>query len=75
MINNFTRKYIDDDGTVHIWEYDLDKFKFGPVNVNIDYKNTTSSNNLITLKTEKKYLNPHNGKYVGYQRAKQLGII
>jgi ATPase subunit of ABC transporter with duplicated ATPase domains len=33
----FTRTF-EDEFTTEIWEYDLDKFKQGPINVNIKYK-------------------------------------
>jgi len=33
----FERKYEDDD-TIETWMFDLDKFKYGPVEVDIKYK-------------------------------------
>ncbi len=33
----FTRNY-EDELTIETWEYDTDKFKYGPINVNIKYK-------------------------------------
>ena len=33
----FERIYKDDDGTVTIWKYDLDKTKSGPISVEIKY--------------------------------------
>jgi len=33
----FERKYEDDD-TIETWTFDLDKFKYGPIEVDIKYK-------------------------------------
>jgi len=37
MERKFTRVYEDDD-TIETWTFDLDKFKQGPINVDIKYK-------------------------------------
>jgi len=37
MERKFTRVYEDDDTTT-TWTFDLDKFKQGPINVDIKYK-------------------------------------
>ena len=34
----FERKYEDDD-TIEIWKFDLEKFSSGPIEVDIKYKN------------------------------------
>ena len=36
-MNKITRKYEDED-TISIWTYDTDKFKNGPISVEIKYK-------------------------------------
>jgi len=36
-MRQFTRTYEDDD-MIETWTYDLDKFKNGPINVDIKYK-------------------------------------
>jgi hypothetical protein len=37
MENKIIRKYETED-TISIWTYDFDKFKFGPISVEIIYK-------------------------------------
>lgn len=78
----FKRNYKNDDGTTEIWNYDLEKFPSGPIEVTIDYpKDYKSSVDELEESqknlpiTKQKFLNPANGKLVGYQRAKSLGII
>lgn len=76
-MRQFTRTFINDDGTTCIWKYDLDKSTSGPIETTTSYpkeylgavKNTKDN------KTDQKYLNPNNNKYVGYGRAKALGLI
>ena len=75
----FSREY-NEDGIKEIWNYDTDKFKNGPVSVEITYlksiKTFEQEQDKENLpKTQRKYLNTTNGKYVGYSRAKTLGII
>lgn len=36
-MNQFTRTY-EDDETIEIWTFDLDKFSEGPISVDIQYK-------------------------------------
>ena len=78
----FTREYIDNEGIRTVWKFDLDKFDRGPIEVELFYPKDYMSPleklkraNKKTPKSSQKYLNPANGKMVGYQRAKALGII
>ena len=76
-MRQFTRTYVDDDGTTHIWKYDLDKSNRGPIETTVNYSKEylMESGKTKDNKIDKKYLNPANGKYVGYGRAKSLGLI
>jgi len=73
----FTREITFSDKVKQVWTYDLSKFKRGPISVEIFYPS-----NYVSLDeeqeelplTERKYLNPHTGKWVAYGRAKQLGL-
>lgn len=78
----FTRIFKDPDGVISSWIYDLDKRTNGPIEVNNEYPEDWKSpseeigddqRNLPI--TKRKFLNQINGKFVSYQRAKQLGII
>jgi len=76
-----TKIFKNHDGTEDIWEYD-DSISKNVIQVTIGYPKHFSSpeeqNNKLNLKlnkTDQKFFNESNGKYVGYQRAKQLGII
>lgn len=73
-MKQFTRTYTDDDGTTHIWKYDLDKFSRGPIETTVNYSKESLSEGGKTKnnKIDQKYLNPANGKYVSYQRYHQL---
>jgi hypothetical protein len=75
-MRQFTRTYIDDDGTTHTWKYDLDKFNRGPIETTVTYlkEYLTESGKVKDNKIDQKYLNPANGKYVSYQRARMLGL-
>jgi hypothetical protein len=74
----FTREYISSDKVKQVWTYDLNKFKRGPISVDVHYPS-----NYISLEEEeeklpiskRKYLNPNNGKWVAYQRACVLGLV
>ncbi len=76
-MRQFTKTFIDDDGTTHVWKYDLDKFSRGPIETTVNYskESLSSSGKQKNNKIDQKYLNPANGKYVGYGRAKSLGLI
>ena len=74
----YTRVFKDYDGSVSTWYYDLDKFANGPFKVEITsptIKETWEERNARQPKTQRKYLNPANNKWIGYGRAKQLGVI
>ncbi len=75
-MKQFTRTYTDDDGTTYIWKYDLDKFSRGPIETTVNYSKESLSEGGKTKnnKIDQKYLNPANGKYVSYQRARMLGL-
>jgi len=66
--------FVNDDGVIDTWIYDLDKNPYGPIETNFSYP---KNYNLVSEtqkdnKVDKKYLNPYNGKYVSYQRYHQL---
>ena len=78
----FIRERIDSDGVRHIWKYNLDKFKNGPYEVEMIYPkdfltvaDKINKENKKLPKSQQKFLNPDNGRMVGYYRAKTLGII
>ena len=74
----FTRQYINEDGSVETWHYNLDKFANGPFKVETTapvIKETWEEQNAKKSKTQRKYFNPANNKWIGYGRAKQLGVI
>jgi len=81
--NTFIREYVDIVTKIkQIWYYDLNKFTNGPIKTEIFYPNgfisneesKTKSNKQLPL-TKQTFFNPENGKYVGYNRAKSLGLI
>jgi hypothetical protein len=78
----FTRSFTDQEGVVSIWKYDLDKFNRGPIEVEQIYpkdyltvSDKIKKDNKKLPKSQQKFLNPDNGRMVGYYRAKTLGII
>ena len=78
----FTRSFTDQEGVVSIWKYDLDKFNRGPIEVEQIYpkdyltvSDKIKKDNKKLPKSQQKFLNPDNGRTVGYYRAKTLGII
>lgn len=74
-MKKYTRTFVEDDGVVTIWEYDPEKNTNGPYDVIIKYPKdflTLEQKSPQLSKTEQKYLNPNNGKYVSYQRYQQL---
>jgi hypothetical protein len=70
-------RFVEDDGSIITWKFDHSQFIRGPIEVNIEYPKNyiEEETNLKSKKTEQTYLNPANGKYVGYGRAKSLGLI
>jgi hypothetical protein len=77
LSTKFTREY-NHDGVKSVWNFDLTKSTNGPISVEITYPSNyklVEDENEQLPKTKRKYLNPNNGKYVGFQRAKSLGLI
>ena len=76
-ILKYTQVFEDEDGSKQIWVYDKTKNPFGPVSVEIKYpKNYISyaEEQELLPKTVRKYTTDE-GNWVGYQRAKALGLI
>ena len=76
----YTVEYDYDDGTKAIWTYDRNITIGGPVSVEIKYPKNFKTPSFAEEqeklpKTKRRYINPHNGKEVGYQRAKALGLV
>lgn len=74
----YTREIIHDDGIKQVWSYDTSISMNGPVRVDVSYPSSYVSFEEEEEKlpaSKRRYLNPHNGKLVGYGRAKQLGLI
>ena len=74
----FIKVYENSDGTTETWHYNLDKAPNGPFKVDIKHSTshlTFEEQNALLSKTQRKYYNPANEKYVGYGRAKQLGLL
>jgi len=74
----YTREFTDSEGNVEIWHYDLDYFPRGPFKVEVQEapcKLTWEEKNARLSKTQRKYFNPANNKWIGYGRAKQLKVI
>ncbi len=76
----FIRTYKDTLGVVAHWKYDLDKSPNGPISVEFEYPKEYFPEIPLVLNedeplTKRLFWNDDTEKYVGYQRAKQLGII
>lgn len=78
----FQREFKDSDGTISIWKYNLDKFERGPIEVEIVYpkdfltpEQELKKANKKLPKSQQQFLNPANGKMIGYYRAKTLGLV
>ena len=76
----FTRTYHRKDGTISYWKFDLDKHPNGPISVNVEYPKNYFPEIPMVLNeddpiTKRLFWNGKSDKYVGYQRAKQLGIV
>lgn len=78
----FERHYKEYDGITETWRYDLDKFPNGPIEVIVNYPiGYKTPQELLETKNEgiplthRQWLNPANGKMVGYARAKALNLI
>lgn len=78
----FTRTYKSSDGTIHTWYFNHKKMDRGPFKVEIEYpkgyttqdEDVAANNKKLPL-TKRTWINPDNGKAVGYARAKSLGLI
>lgn len=73
-----SRTFTSTDGVISTWYYEDKKLtkvsiKY-PDNYTSEFEDTKKQNKKLP-KTKQKYLNPANGKYVGYNRAVQLGLI
>ena len=76
-ILKYTQVFEDEDSGKQIWIYDKTKNPFGPISVEIkypkDYKTFDEEQEQLPA-TKRKYCT-EKGNWVGYQRAKALGII
>jgi hypothetical protein len=74
----YTREYVSEDGSSEIWRFDTNVTRNGPVSVEIKhakkYKSFEEEQAELPL-TKRQFFNEANGKYVGYTRAKALGIL
>ena len=73
----FERRYVDEDGSVEVWKYDIRKNPNGPYETAMEYpKGTKTFEQMQELlpKTKRRYLNPETGKEIGWLRYKQLGL-
>jgi hypothetical protein len=74
----FNREYKNEDGSTEIWYYDSTISQNGPFQVEIKnakkYKSFEEEQEELPI-TKRKFFNKANGKYVGYTRAKVLGIL
>lgn len=75
----FTRKFKDlKTGITSVWTFDLSKSTKGPISTEFEYPKDYISEGVMEEnlpKSQRKYLNPANGKLVGYCRAMSLGLI
>jgi len=74
----YTREYKNEDGSTEVWYFDSKISQNGPVSVEIKYskkyKSFEEEQEELPI-TKRKFFNESNGKYVGYTRAKALGIL
>lgn len=77
-----TKTFKSVDGVTSTWYYEKDRLNLGPFKVTIEYpKDWTSQEedlkkkNKKISKTQRTWINPKNGKEVGYARAKALGLV
>jgi hypothetical protein len=74
----FERTFINEDGSTDIWKYDMNKNPNGPYETITSYPKGTKTFEQIQEalpKTKRRYLNPENGKEIGFTRAKELGLV
>ena len=70
----YTQEFKDSEGNISTWYFDFDKYVGGLYKVEVEEVEVETKNEDLPL-TQRKFLNPANGKMVGYGRAKQLGLI
>ena len=75
----FKREFKDKKtGITSVWTYDLSKTTRGPISTEEiypkDYVSGVELNEALP-KSQRQYLNPANGKMVGYTRAYNLGLV
>jgi len=70
----YTQEFVDDEGNKSTFYYNFDKYVGGLYKVEVDEVEVEIKNEDLPL-TQRKFLNPTNGKMVGYGRAKQLKLI
>ena len=81
--NIYNRDFKNADGTTDRWHYNLNKWPNGPYKTEMDIynKEPMPENKQVVVnqedlpKTKRQYINPNNGKLVGYTRARMLGLI
>jgi hypothetical protein len=81
--NIFTKDFKNADGTVDRWYFDLNRYPRGAYKTEMDIfnKEPMPENKKVVVnqedlpKTKRQYINPNNGKLVGYTRARMLGLI
>lgn len=83
----FEQRYPNGNGTSDVWKYDYSITKNGPVSVEVNVTDGSFNRKVVEEeqpqeisneslpKTKRMYLNPANGKMVGYARAKSLKLI
>jgi len=74
----YTREYESEDGSTEVWYFDRSITRNGPVSVEIkhfkQYISFEEEQAGLPL-TKRQFFNEINHKYVGYARAKALGIL
>ena len=70
----YTQEFVDTEGNKSTFYYDFDRYPGGLYKVEVDEVEIEIKNEDLPL-TQRKFLNPANGKMVGYGRAKQLKLI
>jgi len=70
----YTQEFTDSEGNISTWYFDFDKYVGGLYKVEVEEVEIEIKDEDLPL-TQRKFLNPANGKMVGYGRAKQLKLI
>jgi hypothetical protein len=77
-LTKFERIFNNEDGSIDVWKFDMNKNPNGPYEITISYPKGTKTFEQMQEalpKTKRRYLNPATGKEVAYTRAKELGLI